>query len=211
MFSKHPIWISVSLVLMFATALLVGSDLTAAQSVQMQDSPVELAGRTTFEGALTDHELIFSPGDVNFCEAKATLVPVEKEKYELRVAETCGFGPRLAIWELTIDKDGKVGGVFQVRVLHPQLATGTVFGEIWLHTGCMLVGDFPALTGTWDGETLTAATTFAGRCHGGTMWGDPAIWDMMGIEDPNGLLDDGITWDDGPAVMTFGAALTVTE
>jgi hypothetical protein len=43
------------------------------------------------------------------------------------------------------------------------------------------------------------------------MWSDPAIWDMVGVEDPNGLLDDGVTWDDGPAVMTFGAALRVTE
>lgn len=75
----------------------------------------------------------------------------------------------------------------------------------------MLVGDFPALTGTWDGETLVATTTFAGRCRGGTMWGDPTIWVMMGVEDPTGLLADGVTWDDGPAVMTFGAALTVTE
>lgn len=42
-----------------------------------------------------------------------------------------------------------------------------------------MVGDFPALMGTWDGETL-AATTFDGRCHGGTMWGDLAIWQTMG-------------------------------
>lgn len=211
MFSKRPIWISVSLVLMVAAVLLVGSDLTVAQSAPAAEAPVELAGRTFFEGVLTDHTLIFSPREINACEAKASLLHLEKERYELRVAEKCGFGPRLAIWDLTIDKDGKVGGVFQARVLHPQLATGTVFGEIWLHTGCMLVGDFPTLTGTWDGETLSATTTFAGRCHGGTMWGDPKIWEMMGVEDPNGLLADGVTWDDGAARMTFGVELTVTE
>jgi hypothetical protein len=158
MFSKRQIGIGVGLVLVLATALLMGSGLSLAQSAKAQDPPVELEGRTTFEGVLTDHAFVFSPKDKNFCEAKATLIHLEKEKYELRVAEQCGFGSRLAIWDLTIDQAGKVGGEFQAQVLHPQQDTGAVFGEIWLHTGCMMVGDFPALTGTWDGETLYAAT-----------------------------------------------------
>lgn len=211
MVTKRYSGLGLGALIALTVALMILNAPTLAQPVQAQDPPVELAGRTTFEGVLTDHEFIFSPKDINFCEAKATLLHLDKEKYELRVAEKCGFGPRLAIWELSINKAGKVDGIFQAQVLYPQQDTGTVFGEIWLHTGCMMVGDFPTLTGTWDGETLSAATTISGRCHGGTMWGDPAIWEMMGVEDPKGLLADGVTWDDGPAAMTFGAELTVTE
>lgn len=85
-------------------------------------------------------------------------------------------------------------------------------GEIWLHTGCMMVGDFPNVTGTWDGEQLRIYTSFEGRCHGGTMWGDGEIMQMLsGDDDPAGPVADGLDWDDGPARLEFGVDLTATE
>ena len=159
-------------------ALIIGLISLSAMGVSAEaqegppESPVEMSGYSFFDGELIESEYVISDEALNQCLAKATLVPLEGENYELRVGEICGFGPRLTIWDLTISEEGEVGGVFHAQTLYPASEAGSPMAEIWLHTGCMMVGDFPALSGTWDGENLRAYTSFEGRCNGGTMWGE---------------------------------------
>lgn len=201
-----------SIGLLAALALLAFSIgfLAVNVSADSHQEPVEMGGYSFFNGELIETGYVISDEALNSCEAKATLVHLEDEQYELRVGEICGFGPRLTIWDLTISEAGEVGGTFHAQTFHPASETGSPMGEIWLHTGCMMVGDFPALTGTWDGETLRAYTSFEGRCNGGTMWGEPEIMGFLsGDTDPDGPIADGLDWNDGPARMEFGVDLSV--
>lgn len=176
------------------------------------DAPVEMAGHSFFNGTLIDSEYVVSDEANNQCPAVATLVHLEDDAYELRLSEACQSEPRLTIWELTIADDGSVTGTFHAQSITPAPETGSVMGEIWLHTGCMMVGDFPNLTGTWDGEQLRIYTSFEGRCHGGTMWGNGTIMQMLsGDDDPTGPVADGLDWDDGPARLEFGVDLTAMD
>ena len=98
----------------------------------------------------------------------------------------------------------------------PDFETGTLVGDVRLHTGCEVTkGTFPDYVGTWDGTSLSVAGDLLGPCEGGTMWGEPSFFDpgegFPGVDDPEGYLDDGLTADDGPAHMTFGLDLTVSS
>lgn len=212
--SGKRFWIGLGFIALLA--LLVGqisfsaADVSADSHTESRDAPIEMSGYSFFNGALIDSGYIISDEALNQCTARATLIPIQGQQYELRVGEICGFGPRLTIWDLTIDNDGSVGGIFHARSIHPANETGSPMGEIWYHTGCMMVGDFPALSGTWDGEHLRAYTSFEGRCHGGTMWGEPEIMAFLsGDTDPESPIADGLDWGDGPARMEFGVDLTV--
>jgi LPXTG-motif cell wall-anchored protein len=173
--------------------------------------PAELTGRTTFAGVLTESGFVFLPADVNFCPATAMIVQEEGETLVLEVAE-CG-DYRTCTWEFTITDDGAASGGPTTCV--PDFETGTLVGDVQLHTGCEVTnGTFPLYVGTWDGSTLSVAGDFSGPCEGGTMYGDAAFFDpgegFPGVDDPEGYLDDGLTADDGPAHVTFGLDLTVS-
>lgn len=209
---RKQIWVGIGAVTVLILFAALVSLPVLNVSADSHGGPVEMSGHSFFNGHLIDSEYVISDETFNQCEARATLVPIEGEKYELRVGEICGFGPRLTVWDLTVDEDGNVGGVFHATSIHPENDTGSVMGEIWYHTGCMMVGDFPALTGTWDGERLRAYTSFEGRCHGGTMWGEPEIMAFLsGDDDPESPIADGLDWDDGPARMEFGVDLRVEQ
>ena len=198
------------LVLFFAMVSIPAADVSADSHGGSEGDPVEMIGHSFFNGEIVESGYVISDEAFNQCEARATLIPVEGQQYELRVGEICGFGPRLSIWDLTIAEDGTVGGVMQAEVVYPPQDTGSVMGELWLRTGCMMVGDFPALSGTWDGEHLRTYTSFQGRCHGGDMWGEGEIMGFIsGDTDPESPIADGLTWDDGPARMEFGVDLMV--
>jgi len=211
---NHRKWILFGIGTVAVLALVVGliSLPTAYVSADSHEEPVEMSGHSFFNGELIESGYVISDEALNQCQAKATLVPLEGKNYELRVGEICGFGPRLTIWDLTISEEGEVGGLFHAQSLYPASEVGSVMAEIWLHTGCMMVGDFPVLSGTWDGENLRAYTSFEGRCNGGTMWGEPEIMGFLsGDDDPDGPVADGLDWDDGPARMEFGIDLIVAE
>ena len=197
-------------VLALATILLGPSTSTTAAVAEV--APVEMAGYSFFNGVLIESDYVISDEARNQCPAVGTLVHLQDDAFELRLSEACQAEPRLTIWELAIADDGSVEGVFHAQSISPAPATGSVMGEIWLHTGCMMVGDFPNVTGTWDGEQLRIYTSFEGRCHGGTMWGNGEIMQMLsGDDDPAGPVADGLDWDDGPALLEFGVDLTAME
>lgn len=168
--------------------------------------PVQLVGRTIFVGYFSTSGFEFSPADYNYCEASAVLTQTGRTTYELALSE-CGF--RDSTWELAITPGGAVSGIGWPEDEGPE-------AEVALHTGCNVThGTFPVFRGTWDGTRLQAYTHFNGRCDGGTFWGDPLFWDgwdgIPGVEDPDGILDDGVTWDDGPAHVTFGLELAAAD
>jgi hypothetical protein len=184
--------------------------LTAIPVVAAQE-PVELTGRTTFAGVLTESGFAFLPADVNFCPATATIIQEAGEILVLEVAE-CG-DYRTCTWEFTLTEGGAASGGPTTCV--PDYETGTLVGDVRLHTGCEVTnGTFPEYVGTWDGTTLSVAGDFFGPCDGGTMWGEASFFDpgegFPGVDDPEGYLDDGLTADDGPARVTFGLDLTVS-
>lgn len=195
----------VTLIMMLAVLALLVIPASAAQG------PVELTGKTTFAGVLTDSGFVFLPADVNFCDATATIIQEEGEILVLEVAE-CG-DYRTCTWEFTITEGGAASGGPVTCV--PDFETGTLVGDVQLHTGCEVTnGTFPVYEGTWDGSTLSVAGDFLGPCEGGTFYGDPAFFDpgdgFPGVDDPEGYLDDGLTVDDGPAHITFGLDLAVS-
>ena len=175
--------------------------------------PVQLTGRTTFVGFFSTSGFVFSPDWYNYCSAEATLTQTGEQAYSLEVNEwDCG---RVCTWELKITNGGVVKGEGFTSCI-PECVNGSCVGEVELHTGCDVDnGTFPIYHGTWDGNTLSIASHFHGRCDGGTYWREPWFWDGWGeippVPDPEGILDDGVTWDDGPAHVTFGLELTVTD
>lgn len=206
-------WMWVGIGCAGVVALLIGlGQLSVGHvSAQSEMAPVELAGTTWVTGELTETGYQFSDKELNYCIAKATLIHVDGEQYELRVNEE-DCGPRLSIWDLTINDEGDVGGTFMTTVVDPPSETGSVMGELWLFTGCMMVGDFPELQGTWDGELLHVTTSFGGRCHAGRYWGDPEVMAFFsGDDDPEGPMANGLDWADGPTYVEFGADLVVAE
>ncbi len=173
------------------------------------DSAMSLEGTSTFVGVFSPSGFVFSPAWFNYCDAQATLTPMGGDQYELNLTEC--WGGRSGIWELTINKAGKVKGLAWVE--YPEMVA-----EIAEHTGCPVShGTYPIYHGTWDGTTLNVETEFHGRCDGGTMWGEAWFWDefeplgLPAVPDPDGILDDGVTWDDGPAHVTFGMELTILD
>ncbi len=174
----------------------------------MAQEPVQLTGQTTFAGVFTDSGFVFSPADVNFCDATATITKDEGGILELAVTECGAF--RTCTWEFTIDGGAATGGMVACE---PDFETGSLVSDVQLHTGCAATGGtFPVYQGTWDGSTLSVAGDFLGPCDGGTYWGEAAFWDpaedWAGVDDPDGYLDDGVTAADGPAHVTFGLDLT---
>lgn len=144
------------------------------------------------------------------------MVQVGKEQYELRLFEGGPCGNRMSIWDLYIDKEGNVTGEAWADMVNPPAETGSMLGQWWLHTGCKMIGAeplFPGITGTWDGTTLIADTNFEGYCDGGTMWTGPDLWSrVVDVENENeGRLADGVSWEDGPVHVRFGAELTIAE
>ena len=178
--------------------------------VSAETPSVELRGLAFFRGELMETGYVFSPDSTNSGDVIATLIHLGGDEYELRMSDLYDpKEPRLSIWELTISDEGDVGGTFFERQVYP-IPESSTFDEIWTHTGCMMVGGFPELTGSWDGERLIAKTVFEGRCEGGTMWGDPEImmW-MSDDDDPDGPMADGLDWNDGRAHMEFGVDVSV--
>lgn len=190
--------VTVSVVLLMVIAVTV-VPASAAQE------PVQLTGRTTFAGVFTDSGFVFSPADVNFCDASGTIVREEGGTLELEVTECGGF--RTCTWEFTVTDGGEVSGGVVACVPEPE--AGAMVSLVEQHTGCTVgEGTFPVYVGTWDGSTLSAAGDFAsGPCEGGVLWGDAAFWEA--VDDPEGYLDDGVTADDGPAHITFGIDISV--
>ncbi len=180
-------------------------------SAQTEIAPVELTGTTFVRGELIETGYVFSDETLNVGPAKATLIHLKDDQYELRVMEE-DDDPRLSIWELTISEDGQVGGTWFAEQLYPDLELKSTMAELWLYTGCMMVGDYPALSGSWDGEHLQIATSVHGRCNAGKYFSDPEIMAMFsGDDDPEGPMANGLDWDDGPVFMELGADLTVDE
>jgi hypothetical protein len=173
------------------------------------DVPLQLTGRTTFVGYFANSAFVFSPADWNYCDASATIVQDDGAILVLEVTE-CG-GMRTCTWEFEISRGGTAKGEMTACV--PDFETGSQVGDVQLHTGCPAEqGTFPIYHGVWDGTTLAVAGHFHGRCDGGTYWGEAWFWDDWGgVYDPEGYLDDGVTWDDGPAHMTFGLDLAVSD
>jgi hypothetical protein len=173
--------------------------------------PVELTGQTTFVGVFTESGFTFSPADVNFCPATATITKEEGGVLVLEVTECDGM--RTCTWEFEVTGDGVATG--GPVVCDPDYETGTLVGDVQLHTGCEVGnGTFPVYQGTWDGTILSVAADLLGPCEGGTYWGEASFWDPSdwspGVDDPEGYLDDGVTADDGPAHVTFGVDLAVS-
>ncbi len=168
--------------------------------------PVQLTGKTTFVGVFTDSGFVFSPADVNFCDASGTIVRDEGGILELEITECGGF--RTCTWEFTVTDGGEVSGGMMACVPEPE--AGAVVSLVEAHTGCEVgEGTFPVYEGTWDGSTLSAAGDFSsGPCEGGALWGNASFWEA--VDDPEGYLDDGVTADDGPAHITFGIDVTVS-
>ena len=199
--------IGASLIMILVVAGFTGIPVGATEA------PVELSGRTTYVGQFAQSGFVFAPDWYNYCSAVATLTRTGRDSYDLQVDEwDCG---RVCTWELKITEGGVVKGEGLVAC-DPPCVNGSCAGEIQLHTGCPVEhGTFPIYHGTWDGNDLDIATHFHGRCDGGTYWGQAWFWDGWGptpaVDDPEGYLDDGVNWDDGPAHMTFGLELTATE
>ena len=172
--------------------------------------PVHLTGRTTFVGHFAQSGFVFSPDWYNYCNAEAVLTQVEKKSYILEVNEwDCG---RVCTWDLKITNNGVVIGDNHGSCC----VDGDCVAEVKLHTGCPADhGIYPIYRGKWDGANFNISSHFHGRCDGGTYWGDAAFWDGWGdlppVDDPEGILDDGVTWDDGPAHVTFGIELTTGQ
>jgi hypothetical protein len=185
-----------------------------AQPAKSPATGIELTGRMNFDVKFLDTDFLadFAPG----CPATAALVQVSKEEYELRLFEGGPCGNRMSIWELTIDKAGNVTGEAWARMINPPAETGSMLGQWWLHTGCKMTGVdplFPGITGSWDGTTLIADARAEGYCDGGTMWAGPALGStIMDVETENeGRLAHGVSWEDGPVHVRFGAELTAVE
>ena len=121
---------------------------------------------------------------------------------------------RICIWEFKANRGGVVrGGMVSCD---PAFVTGNLVGDMTLHPGCPAEhGTFPVYRGTWDGKTLSVSSHFHGRCDGGTYWGEAGFWDegdgIPGVYDPEGYLDNGVTWENGPAHVTFGLDLKVND
>lgn len=130
------------------------------------------------------------------------------ELYECDLGDGVWF--RGSLWELKINASGvaKTDGEDTIW-LFPPLDTGNLVDDVKLHTGCKVNGTFPVYHGTWDGHTLYVASHFHGRCDAGIFWGDPNFW--IGVDDPEGYLDDGVSWDDGTAHVTFAIELFVDD
>ena len=169
--------------------------------------PVQLTGRTTFVGYFSHSSFTFSPDWYNYCSAEAELAQTGLQSYTLEVNEwDCG---RVCSWDLTITNGGVVRGENDGSCC----MDGNCIDEVELHTGCSAShGTYPTYQGTWDGTNLAITSHFHGRCDGGIYWGEAWFWDGWGdlpaVDDPDGILDDGVTWDDGPAHVTFGVELT---
>lgn len=202
MYKRRASTLLVTLLVMLALAVIPAS---AAQE------PGGLAGQTTFAGVFTESGFVFSPADVNFCDATATVVQEDGGTLVLEVAECGGF--RTCTWQFTIGEGGEAEGG-QVSCSQGY-ETGSLVSDIELHTGCKVgTGSFPVYQGSWDGSTLDVSGDFSGPCDGGTYWGDASFWDPSegwpGVDDPEGYLDDGVTAEDGPAQVAFGLHLSET-
>lgn len=174
---------------------------------------IEFKGHMNFNVEFLDTE--FSP-PFRTCPATAALIQVDDEKYELRLTEGGPCGNRMSIWALGIDEDGNVTGEAWAQMINPPAETGSMLGQWWLHTDCKLIGAsplFPGISGSWDGTTLIADTRFEEHCGGGTIWEGPALWArVVDVENENeGRLADGVSWEDGPVRVRFGAELTIVE
>ena len=191
------------------TAVIMMLALLAITGIPASATEVELTGRTTFVGYFSNIGFVFSPADWNYCDASATLVQDSGEILVLDIAE-CG-DMRVCRWELEISNGGVAKG--EMVSCNPPFETGSLLGDVQVHTGCPAErGTFPVYHGTWDGTMLSIASHFHGRCDGGLFWGEGSFWDDWGgVYDPEGYLDDGVTWDDGPAHVTFGLDLTVPD
>ena len=189
------------LIMMLAVLVFTGIPASAA------GTPVELTGRTTFAGYFSTSGFVFSPADWNYCDASATIVHEEGGILVVEVTECVDM--RTCTWELKVTNGGVAKG--EMVSCDPDFETGSLVGDVKLHTGCAAEhGTFPVYHGTWDGTTLRIASGFHGRCDGGSYWGAGWFWDLWGgVDDPEGYLDDGVTWDDGPAHVTFALELTV--
>ena len=211
-------WLSLGLLLLLlAVAIFISPSSVIAQPDENFGSGVEFKGVMNFDVEFLDTG--YMPAFAK-CPATASLIQVGLTEYELRLSEHGPCGNRMSIWDLTINQAGNVSGEGWAEVLSPPVEAGSMMGQWWLHTGCKTTGTtplFPGLIGTWDGETLIADTHFEGHCEGGTMWTGPDFWMMHPVraaeieKDPNHVLADGVTWEDGPVHVRFGAELTVVE
>ncbi|MEZ4680709.1 MAG: hypothetical protein R2932_41495 [Caldilineaceae bacterium] len=213
--TRKVIWIAIALLLLGTITFVTRSNTTFAQPATDLNSGLDFKGYMNFDVTFlrTDFTAEFRPG----CPTTAALVPIGKEQYELRVFEGGPCGNRMSIWNVNIDKAGNVTGEAWARMINPQAETGSMMGQWWLHTGCKMIGGeplFPGLTGSWDGETLIVDTHFAGYCDGGTMWSGTDIWSLAVDDlqtDNDGILADGLSWDDGPVQVRYGGQLTVAK
>ncbi|MCB0125181.1 MAG: hypothetical protein KDE58_23165 [Caldilineaceae bacterium] len=212
---RHSIlWTAIALLLLSTIPVIVFSNISFARPNQTPALGVDLNGFMNFDVTFEQTGFVaeFRPG----CPSTAALVQVDKEQYELRLFEGGACGNRLSIWNLAIDKDGNVTGEAWAEMVDPPAETGSMLGQWWLHTGCKMTGAdplFPGLTGTWDGETLIVDTHFDGRCDGGTMWSGTEIWSLaLDVETENdGILADGLSWEDGPVSVRYGGQLRVAD
>lgn len=147
------------------------------------DSPVELAGRTTFAAEYLRTGFLFSDPAWNFCTATGVLT-------------STGGQNRV---ELVLTEDAPCN---RVRTIPGILTPGGVVKLTWPaedvpvmeeHTGCQANGTYPVYHGTFDGEHLYAETHVLGICDGGTLWGP-----MLGV-----------SRDMGPVKATFAIDLTI--
>lgn len=212
--SKRTIlWTAIALLLLSTMAVIAFSNTSLAQPAQSLEQGLDFQGIMHFDVEFLDNG--FKP-PFKPCPATAALLQIDKEQYELRLFERGGCGDRMSIWDLTIDKAGNVTGEAWAEMIYPPMETSSMLGQFWLHSGCKVIGGdplFPSITGTWDGTTLIADTHFEGYCEGGTMWTGPELWArVMDVETENeGRLADGVTWEDGPVHVRFGAELTVAN
>jgi hypothetical protein len=105
------------------------------------------------------------------------------ETWELCLSAAPMPPPRLTEWNVDITPSGRIK--MQARVdedVRPMM------------TGCDMNGPYPVYRGSFDGESLHAATHFHGICDGGVFWSS-----------------FGITKDIGPIHATFTVELDVTS
>ena len=207
------IWAVIALLLVSTITLAAMSNPSFAQPTRTLETGIDFQGHMNFNVEFLENG--FTP-PFGACPASAAMVQVGKEQYELRLFEGGPCGNRMSIWDLYIDKEGNVTGEAWADMVNPPAETGSMLGQWWLHTGCKMIGAeplFPGITGTWDGTTLIADTNFEGYCDGGTMWTGPDLWSrVVDVENENeGRLADGVSWEDGPVHVRFGAELTIAE
>lgn len=215
MTTKRKLTLIASIVILMGAIVFVAtSNSTFAQPTKTLETGIDFQGRMKFDVRFLDTDFLadFEPG----CPATAALIQVGRDQYELRLFEGGNCGNRMSIWNLNIDKDGNVTGEAWARMLNPPAEAGSMLGQWWLHTGCKMIGAdplFPGITGTWDGLTLIADVHAEGYCDGGTMWSGPELWSIAAdVENDNeGRLADGVSWEDGPVHVHFGAELTVAD